>query len=177
MKEEQNENIENQSSNEDLKENNETAQNKGMDTEQNHCEEDCHCDCDCHEGCECGETCDCDENCECGCQQGQECHCHDENCKEHGGLNDKEHHHGHEHKHEHCDCHQNHDAELASQYLQMAQRLQADFDNYRKRVAEQLDFQREEGKRSVIEVFLPCLDTFKEAKKKIPPRKIIKNVQ
>ena len=61
-------------------------------------------------------------------------------------------------------------------YLQMAQRLQADFDNYRKRVAEQLDYQREEGKKSVIEVFLPCLDTFKEAKKSIADEKVLSGV-
>ena len=58
----------------------------------------------------------------------------------------------------------------------MAQRLQADFDNYRKRVAEQLDYQREEGKKSVIEVFLPCLDTFKEAKKSIGDEKVLSGV-
>lgn len=58
----------------------------------------------------------------------------------------------------------------------MAQRLQADFDNYRKRVAEQLDLQREEGKKSVIEVFLPCLDTFKEAKKSITDEGVLAGV-
>ena len=58
----------------------------------------------------------------------------------------------------------------------MAQRLQADFDNYRKRVAEQLDLQREEGKKSVIEVFLPCLDTFKEAKKSITDENVLSGV-
>ena len=58
----------------------------------------------------------------------------------------------------------------------MAQRLQADFDNYRKRDAEQLDFQKMEGTRSVIEVFLPCLDTFKEAKKSITDEKVLSGI-
>ena len=58
----------------------------------------------------------------------------------------------------------------------MAQRLQADFDNYRKRVAEQLDYQRNEGKKSVIEVFLPCLDTFRDAKKSITDEKVLEGV-
>ncbi len=84
-----------------------------------------------------------------------------------------------------CHCHEGEDFELdenvqtsdqAGQYLQMAQRLQADFDNYRKRVAEQLDYQRQEGIKSVIEVFLPCLDTFKEAKKNIADEKVLAGV-
>ena len=84
-----------------------------------------------------------------------------------------------------CHCHEGEDFELeekveandkAGQYLQMAQRLQADFDNYRKRVAEQLDLQRQEGVKSVIEVFLPCLDTFKEAKKNIADEKVLSGV-
>ena len=84
-----------------------------------------------------------DEDCNC-----KECECEkDEPCEKH------------------CDCH--HQDEEAGQYLAMAQRLQADFENYRKRVAEQLDRERQEGIKSVIEVFLPCLDTFKEAKKSI----------
>lgn len=119
--------------------------------------DDKHCDKDCECGCQEGEHCDCDETCDC-CDG--ECSCHDsEDCE--------------------CDCNnscQTNDSELAGQYLAMAQRLQADFDNYRKRVAEQLDFQREEGKKSVIEIFLPCLDTFKEAKKNIGDENVLSGI-
>ncbi len=107
--------------------------------------------------------CNCQEDHDCYCHEdGHECHCHEE---------------GHE-----CCCddeccgHQPSVEEVAGQYLAMAQRLQADFDNYRKRVAEQLDYQREEGKKSVIEVFLPCLDTFKEAKKSITDESVLAGV-
>lgn len=115
-----------------------------------------------HEECKCGcrEECSCGDECECGCED-HECDCH-------------EHENSHHHEHHHHGHH--HDEELAGQYLAMAQRLQADFDNYRKRVAEQLDYQREEGKKSVIEVFLPCLDTFKEAKKSIGDEKVLSGV-
>lgn len=148
--------------------------------------------------CEC-EDCGCEEHC--GCQEGQECTCGDDcrcgeecHCKEHGeceehcecehGEGEHKHHKMHKHHHEHeccghCECeHEEDDCcnQEAGQYLQMAQRLQADFDNYRKRVAEQLDLQREEGKRSVIEVFLPCLDTFKEAKKSIVDENVLSGV-
>ena len=121
-----------------------------------HYKEHCECGCD--------ETCECDETCTCGCQEGKECTCHGECHNEHCHCDEDVEYEGCEHNE-------------AGEYLAMAQRLQADFDNYRKRVAEQLDFQREEGKRSVIEVFLPCLDTFKEAKKTITDENVLAGVQ
>ena len=53
----------------------------------------------------------------------------------------------------------------ANEYLEMAQRLQADFENFRRHAGEQIIKAKEDGKISVIEIFLPCLDTFKTAKK------------
>ena len=119
---------------------------------------DCGCqhgeECTCGDHCDCGDSCTCGDHCECGdeCTCGEECECHKKECDEEV-LNEE-----------------------AGQYLAMAQRLQADFDNYRKRVAEQLEFQKNEGKKSVIEVFLPCLDTFKEAKKLITDEKVLSGV-
>lgn len=113
--------------------------------------EDEHCDCE-----ECGCECeDClhendEEACEC-----EECE------KEACGCGE-------------CHCHENNSK--AEEYLAMAQRLQADFENYRKRVAEQLDYQKQEGIKSVIEVFLPCLDTFKEAKKNISDEGVLSGI-
>lgn len=150
-------------------------------------EEECKCGCHDHNcGCAEGKECTCGDNCQCGedctCNEEDSCHghSHEHKCKCHED--------GHEcHCHEHdcecdddcdvncdCDCH---DHERVDMYLAMAQRLQADFDNYRKRVAEQLDYQRDEGKKSVISVFLPCLDTFKEAKKTITDEKVLAGVQ
>lgn len=157
------------------------------------CGEDCECHkcedekCSCHEGCECGDNCTCDDECSCGedcqchkhdksqnsdCCCNHDCECDDCDCDEcdcdecEGDDN--------------ClkdDCHCNHQENgKQNNYLLMAQRMQADFDNYRKRVAEQLDLQREEGKKSVIEVFLPCLDTFKEAKKSISDESVLAGV-
>ncbi len=115
----------------------------------------CHheeCDCEEHEHCCCDDECDCEEDCKCHCEDEHVCECEDEECS----------------------CHSHGDE--AAQYLAMAQRLQADFDNYRKRVAEQLDYQRQEGVRSVIEAFLPCLDTFKEAKKNITDDNVLSGI-
>ena len=157
------------------------------------CEDDCDCDDDCDCGCKDGEKCHCHEHDDKHGPHDPECHCHEHEheCK------CEDHKHPHEHKceceehephHEHEGKHGPHEHEphhlppheleaKARQYLEMAQRLQADFDNYRKRVAEQLDFQKQEGIRSVIEVFLPCLDTFKEAKKSITDEKILSGVE
>ena len=109
-----------------------------------------NCDCLDDKECSCGENCDCEK-------EHEKCECN-ENCKC-------------EQKKEQCEC-----EHKENEYLEMAQRLQADFDNYRKRVAEQLDFQKNEGIKSVIEVFLPCLDTFKEAKKSITDEKVLAGV-
>ena len=90
----------------------------------------------------------CDKNCHC--HDGEKCSC-DENCKC-----------------EDCECFEcAEESQPVDQYLALAQRVQADFENYRRRMADQLVLERQEGARSVIDVFLPCLDTFKEAKKSI----------
>lgn len=65
----------------------------------------------------------------------------------------------------------------ANEYLEMAQRLQADFDNFRRRAGEQILKAKEDGKISVIEVFLPCLDTFKTAKKNINDENTLKGIE
>lgn len=121
------------------------------------CDDNCTCGCNEGKECSCNDECTCDDNCKCHEKRECDCDCCEDECVDG------------------CDCDDCHNDE-AGQYLAMAQRLQADFDNYRKRVAEQLDFQKQEGKRSVIEVFLPCLDTFKEAKKTITDEKVLEGV-
>ena len=62
-------------------------------------------------------------------------------------------------------------------YLDMARRIQADFDNYRRHAQEEIKKARLDGQISVIEIFLPCLDTFKEAKKNIQDENILKGFE
>ncbi len=158
----------------------------GCESEECACEEGCGCGEEhSHKKCGCGEECSCPP--ECGCHRGEECTCGpDCKCREgkdgctcgqcecDDGCDDE------------CDCGCESDKKdepseccaekktvQAEEYLAMAQRLQADFDNYRKRVADQLERERQEGARSVIEVFLPCLDAFKEAKKSITDENIL----
>ena len=107
----------------------------GEELEENTC--NCSADCDCGEDCKCTEENKCNENCTC---TKEECEC-DENC----GCN-----------HE-CHCEENKD------YLKDLLRVQAEFDNYRKRMNSALGDARTDGFMDAICGFLPALDSFKMA--------------
>lgn len=115
------------------------------------CEDSCTCEenCKCDENCKKDETCKCGDKCDCECEENEECHCEEE-----------------------CKCKRKDEPD----YLALAQRIQAEFENYRRRMADQLVIERQEGVVSVINVFLPCLDTFKEAKKSITDEKVLEGV-
>ena len=134
--------------------------------DENHkCNENCDCKkgdekCKCSDKCDCGDDCKCDENNKCN----DDCSCKGCHCEENEEGCDKHHKH---HKHEKKD---------EPDYLALAQRIQAEFENYRRRMNDQLIIERQEGVVSVIDVFLPCLDTFKEAKKSITDEKVLEGV-
>lgn len=124
--------------------------------------QECECHCHCQdEGCDCGENCNC----------GSECHCHDgERCNENCTCENG------------CSC----DEEVvqeevlddkAQMYLGLARQLQADFDNYRKHAVEDKNRARVIGQISIIEAFLPAIDTFKDAKKTITDENVLKGVE
>lgn len=54
-------------------------------------------------------------------------------------------------------------AQAANEYLDMARRIQAEFDNYRKRNQDAIKQAKEEGKASVILSILPCKDAIDRA--------------
>lgn len=115
------------------------------------------CDCGCHGDengdCKCKEhECHCKEQCDCEkdeCSCEGECHCHD---------------------------HENKD-DIATQYLNLARQIQADFENFRRHALEDIKEAKVSGQTSVIEVFLPCLDTFREAKKSITDEVVLTGVE
>ena len=115
------------------------------------CEDNCTCEenCKCDKNCKKDESCKCGDKCDCECEENEECHCEEE-----------------------CKCKRKDEPD----YLALAQRIQAEFENYRRRMADQLVIERQEGIVSVINVFLPCLDTFKEAKKSITDEKVLEGV-
>lgn len=56
---------------------------------------------------------------------------------------------------------------LAEEYLNLARVIQADFDNYRKRSADQIAKARLDAIAETVEIILPGLDAFKKAKENI----------
>lgn len=92
-------------------------------------------DCKCSGDCDCGSDCHCDENHKCNenCTCGDDCKCEDD-----------------------CKCKE-------PDYLKDLLRVQAEFDNYRKRMQTALGDARNDGFMDAIEKFLPALDSFKMA--------------
>lgn len=107
--------------------------------------------CKCNENCNCEGQCKCDEENKCD----ENCTCGEEKCQKN------------------CSCGE----DKVHEYLDMAKRLQAEFENYRKRTFFELKKAKEDGEINVIEVFLPCLDTFKVAKKSITDPKVLEGVE
>ncbi len=106
-------------------------------------DKECHCndDCGCLEGeeCTCGDDCHCGEECTCG----DDCHCGDD-----------------------CCCHDD-VSEDALGYLELAQRIQADFENYKRRNAEVEKISFNNGVYAFVTKMLPVLDSFKQARETI----------
>ena len=92
-------------------------------------------DCKCSSDCDCGDDCHCtaDNKCNENCTCGEECKCEDD-----------------------CKCKE-------TDYLKDLLRVQAEFDNYRKRMQTALGDARNDGFMDAIEKFLPALDSFKMA--------------
>lgn len=81
---------------------------------------------------------------------------------------------------EKCECENKEDLSYQTnledkvlEYIQTAQRLQADFDNYRKRAQEQISLSRFDGMIDAIKEFLPALDSLANAKKMITDEKLL----
>ncbi len=111
---------------------------------------DCKNKCDCENLEEKKHECNCEHNCECD----------DKKCDE-----------------KNCSCESGQATEKEKYYLELAQRLQAEFENFRKRSFYEMKKAKEDGQISVLEIFLPCLDTFKVAKKSITDKQVLEGVE
>ena len=111
----------------------------------------CSCECDCGEDCNCTEENKCNENCTCG---ENECEC-GENC-------------GCDHE---CKCEEN------KEYLKDMLRIQAEFDNYRKRMTSALGDARNDGFMDAIVQFLPALDSFNMATEYIQDKNTLMGIK
>lgn len=110
--------------------------------------------CGCGENCTCRDDCNCNsehksnDNCTCGCD------CHDD-C---GCDND-------------CTCH-----DKENEYLELAQRLKAEFDNYKRRNADLSAQSFNNGVASTVIRLLPAIDSFKQAKANIKDEDTLKGL-
>ena len=121
----------------------------GEELEEKECS--CSCDCECGENCNCTEENKCNENCTCG---ENECECN-EDC-------------GCDHE---CKCEEN------KEYLKDLLRIQAEFDNYRKRMTTALGDARNDGFMDAIVQFLPALDSFKMATEYITDKNTLMGIK
>lgn len=91
-----------------------------------------------------------DEQKECNCSKEEKCDCNDCNCA----------------------CNE----EKTPNYLEDLLRLQAEFDNYRKRTIKSLDNAKQEGFIQAITGVIPALDSFKKANEFIKDKDTLKGV-
>lgn len=107
------------------------------------------CKCGCEQNLNEEEQCICSEGCECG----ENCDCSSEDkCSEE------------------CNCNK-------EDYLKDLLRVQAEFDNYRKRMSTALSDARQDGFMDAITQFLPALDSFKMATDMITDKNILMGIQ
>lgn len=154
------------------------CQNEQTRSEGCECETECSCSdqCNCETECSCSEECDCGENCSCS----EENKCNSEcNCAEEAESEESESEKPESKKAEseestnetdfkNCEEMEVEDEPICNNaehkdYLKDLLRLQAEFDNYRKRMSTVLADTRNDGFMDAIEQFLPALDSFKMA--------------
>lgn len=104
------------------------------------------CSCGCENECKCDENCTCDES-ECTC--GENCTCNET-------LHEEE-------------CRE-------SEFKLDLQRLQAEFDNYRKRNEQISEKSKEDGVIYAVNKILPVLDSFKSAKMQVQDEKFLESL-
>ncbi len=114
--------------------------------------------CDCQDNCSCDEQCNCQNDCSCNDQE--KCN---ENCNCEGVQGEIE----------QAEEQQN----KANDYLNQLQRVQAEFDNYRKRMVTALGDARQDGFMDAITQFLPALDSFKMATAMITDKNTLMGIQ
>lgn len=114
------------------------------------------------------DDCQCDseqvkQEDECNCQDDEKCDC----CQDEAENTCEE--------NKECNCKKQAEKQ-AEEYLALARQVQADFENFRRHAVEDIKEAKTIGQASVIQVFLPCLDTFKEAKKSINDQVILDGI-
>lgn len=76
-----------------------------------------------------------------------------------------------------CSCDANCSCNKESEYLEMAQRIQAEFDNYRKRSSDIVKTARLDGIIEAVTRFLPTIDSIEKAKEMIQDPKTLEGIE
>ena len=92
-------------------------------------------------------------------KEKKECCCENECCNEHK-----------------CECECSCEPEK-NEYLEMAQRIQAEFDNYRKRSNDIVKVSRQDGIIDAVLRFLPAIDAIGKAKQMITDEKTLEGIE
>lgn len=92
-------------------------------------------------------------------KEKKECCCENECCNEHK-----------------CECECSCEPEK-NEYLEMAQRIQAEFDNYRKRSNDIVKVSRQDGIIEAVLRFLPAIDSIEKAKQMITDKKTLEGIE
>lgn len=69
------------------------------------------------------------------------------------------------------------ESDKSQEYLEMAQRIQAEFDNYRRRTAESAKDSRQDGISFAVETLLPVIDSISSAKRQLKDDAFLKSIE
>lgn len=134
-----------------------------------HCDDSCAKECECNrsEECNCAEDCTCDKDCACEkeCKCDKECDCHenvDETEQDDTNCDEKE---------------VEQDKQPSDNTFEALLRLQAEFDNYRKRTEKEKSEIYHHGFVDAVTDFLPALDSFKMAKEYITDKNTLVGIE
>jgi len=108
--------------------------------------------CGCNDHCTCGDDCNCNDEHRCS----DDCTCNSEHSC---GCGDN------------CSCHSK-----EAEYLELAQRIKAEFDNYKRRNAELSSQSFNNGVASTVARLLPAIDAFKQARTNIKDEDTLKGL-
>jgi len=113
--------------------------------------------CGCGDNCECGDDCNCNDehrcNDNCNCNHESSCECSDCHCDDD------------------CTCHGK-----EQEYLELAQRIKAEFDNYKRRNADLTTQSFNNGVGTLVFKLLPAIDSFKQARANIKDEDTLKGL-
>lgn len=134
----------------------EEEQNKTECQQDNSCAQDCKKDqeCNCEKDCDCEKGCDCEESCDC--HENVETEQNDTNSAEPEIEQDKQ---------------------PSDNTFETLLRLQAEFDNYRKRTEKEKNEIYQHGFVDAVTDFLPALDSFKMAKEYITDKNTLVGIE